>query len=126
MAADTIFVPDSLDDSACSMPWDEAGDYSDNVPTTTRALQAGVDEDNSLMDGRLSNQWRRIGEARRKFILQEDRRKGGTSFDLNPSCNINRYFQVAHRVSDGCLTSMMKLQALETQFFKTIATCTGA
>ncbi len=75
-----------------SMPWDE---IDDALPI--QALQHEKIDECSI-DGCLSNDWRRIGLARRKFLLEDDRRKGGTNFDLNISCTVDRYFQVAHRV----------------------------
>ena len=75
-----------------SMPWDEAKECP------TRALQEELDVFCSS-DGSVSDEWRRIGKARRKLLLDEDRRNGGTHFDLNKNCNVDRYFEVAHRVS---------------------------
>lgn len=45
-----------------------------------------------------SDKWRMYGQAHRRQILDEDRRKGGTKFNLNASCSVERYFQVAKRV----------------------------
>jgi hypothetical protein len=119
MMAET-FISEALRDCN-SMPWDEASEFP------TRALQVELDTSSidgnisgkwrrvdeaqapqklkqeeveiSSIDDSVSDQWRRIGEARRRLILEEDRLKGGTAFDLNKNCNVDRYFQVAHRVS---------------------------
>lgn len=45
-----------------------------------------------------SDEWRRFGEARRAELVAQDEAAGGTSFQLNKSCRIQRYFQLADRV----------------------------
>jgi len=44
--------------------------------------------------------WRVHGRAKRQALLDQDRKRGGTKFNLNSSCSVHRYFQVAHRVSE--------------------------
>ena len=51
------------------------------------------------MDGLASDQWRRYGEARRKELVAADEREGNTKFHLHKKCRIQRYFQLAERVS---------------------------
>jgi hypothetical protein len=46
-----------------------------------------------------SNAWRRFGESRRQELLVKDRMEGGTSFQINGLCAIQRYFLLAERVS---------------------------
>lgn len=65
----------------------------------SRALKEEQVDMSSIYGTSVSNEWRRIGEAWRKLLLDEDRRNGGTDFELNKSCIVDRYFQVAHRVS---------------------------
>ena len=45
-----------------------------------------------------SEQWRKLGQAKRRRMLEQDRRQGGLNFQLNVSCSIDRYYQVARRV----------------------------
>jgi hypothetical protein len=66
--------------SSSNMPWDE------------------VDQEDVQEEEEISVRWRLLGQARRRKLLDDDRRKGGTKFNLNTSCSIHRYFQVAHRV----------------------------
>jgi hypothetical protein len=40
--------------------------------------------------------WRRYGESRRQILVEQD--EANTSFYLNPSCPIARYFELAERV----------------------------
>jgi len=51
------------------------------------------------MDGLASDQWRRYGEARRKELVAADEKEGNTKFHLHKKCRIQRYFQLAERVS---------------------------
>ena len=83
-----------VSDDCNSMPWDEGIDEV----ASNASLAGSVYK--CLSDIRPSDTWRRIGQARRKFLLEEDKRKGGTSFDLNINCKVDRYFEVAHRVGD--------------------------
>jgi hypothetical protein len=63
-------------------------------------LPIGDDTDLAYREADVSAPWRRYGQTRRRELLEDDRRKGGTKFNLNTSCSIHRYFQVAQRVSD--------------------------
>jgi hypothetical protein len=47
----------------------------------------------------MKEEWRRYGVARRKQLVEKDEKDGGTSFDLHKKCPIQRYFQIADRVS---------------------------
>ncbi len=86
-----------MSDDCNSMPWDEGDDE-----TTSKTSLAG-NFYKCASDIRPSDTWRRIGLARRRFLLEDDKRKGGTTFDLNFDCKVDRYFEVAHRVCDGCV-----------------------
>jgi len=50
-----------------------------------------------VKDQNVSAEWRRYGLARRRELLENDRQNGGTSFNINQTCSVNRYFQVASR-----------------------------
>jgi hypothetical protein len=63
-------------------------------------LPIGDDADLAYREVNVSSQWRQYGQARRRELLEDDGRKGGTKFNLNTSCSIHRYFQVAQRVSN--------------------------
>jgi hypothetical protein len=76
-----------------NIPWDEA------IELPSRLDLDDVDASWSSIDGAPSDDWRKLGQIRRKQLLDEDRRKGRQSFDLNIHCQVDRYFQVAHRVS---------------------------
>jgi hypothetical protein len=54
-----------------------------------------------VKESNVSAEWRRYGLARRRELLENDRRHGGTNFNLNQSCSVHRYFQVAGRVSEN-------------------------
>jgi hypothetical protein len=43
-----------------------------------------------------SHDWRRYGELRRQLLVEQD--EANTSFYLNPSCPMTRYFELAERV----------------------------
>ena len=77
------------------MPWDEEDEEVHGKGT----LAGNVYKCST--DVRPSDTWRRIGLARRRFLLEDDKRKGGTTFDLNFNCKVDRYFEVANRVCDG-------------------------
>jgi hypothetical protein len=47
----------------------------------------------------MKEEWRRYGVSRRKQLVEKDEKDGGTSFDLHKKCPIQRYFQIADRVS---------------------------
>ena len=49
-----------------------------------------------------SDKWRMYGKARRRQILEDDRQRGGTKFNLNASCSVERYYEVASRVRFLC------------------------
>ena len=53
--------------------------------------------------------WRQYGKSRRRELLENDRRKGGSTFSLNSECSIQKYFAVADRVSfwKVCLNSSL-------------------
>lgn len=87
------FICQDLEDCN-SMPWDEVDDERRRKDL---AHEYEYFEQSSI-DGAPSDEWRRIGQARRKFLLEQDCQKGGTLFDLNTSCDVDRYFQVANRV----------------------------
>lgn len=53
----------------------------------------------------MNDEWRQHGEARRKALLDEDESKGGTSFHINPKCQVERYFEVSDRVSQDIALS---------------------
>ena len=91
MGASTI--PETFADDVDNMPWDEA------IERPIRSFLDDVDESWSSIDGAPSDDWRRLGQTRRKQLLDEDRRKGRLSFDLNVHCQVDKYFQVAQRVS---------------------------
>ena len=46
-----------------------------------------------------SNKWRLYGEKHRQELLREDREKGGSTFHINPSNKIDRYYRILCRVS---------------------------
>ena len=75
-----------LDDDCRSMPWDEASD-DQHFP-----------QQDKPMDEALSERWRRIGQARRQFLLDNDRRQGGTHFEIKKTHSIRNYFEIANRV----------------------------
>lgn len=76
------------DEDGNSMPWDEASDD----------LHFPLQEETKPIDEDLSDRWRRIGEARRKFLLENDRRNGGTKFEIKKTHSIRNYFEIANRV----------------------------
>ena len=45
-----------------------------------------------------SEEWRKHGEIRRKLLLKQDEMEGGTSFEINRKCCIQRYFKIGDRV----------------------------
>jgi hypothetical protein len=47
----------------------------------------------------MKEEWRRYGASRRKLLVEKDEKDGGTSFELHKKCPIQRYFQIADRVS---------------------------
>lgn len=47
---------------------------------------------------RVSEEWRRFGETRRKELVEHDELEGGTSFRINKRVRIHRYFRLAERV----------------------------
>jgi hypothetical protein len=77
-----------------NIPWDE------EIDLPACALQDDGDKSWSSIDGAPSDQWRRLGQVRRRYLLDEDRRKGRLTFDLNMAYDVDRYFQVADRVSN--------------------------
>lgn len=91
MTASTL--PETFADERNDMPWDEA------IEPPIYTVLDDIDESWSSIDGAPSDDWRRLGQARRKHLVEEDRRRGQLSFDLNIRCHVDRYFQVAHRVS---------------------------
>ena len=52
-----------------------------------------VDDETSGPD---ESRWRAYGLARRRKILEEDRKNGGRNFSLSFDCSVQRYFSVAH------------------------------
>jgi hypothetical protein len=66
--------------------------------TTVRREKKETTTDKSIMEAS-NDEWRRFGEARRKELVFLDVEQGGTSFQLNEKCRIQRYFQLADRVS---------------------------
>ena len=42
------------------------------------------------------SRWRVYGIARRRKILEDDKRNGGRDFSLSFDCSVQRYFSVAH------------------------------
>jgi hypothetical protein len=55
---------------------------------------------NGMLQGSVvaSEEWRKHGEVRRRDLLKKDEVEGGTSFDINRKCRIQRYFQIGDRV----------------------------
>ena len=76
------------------MPWDEGDEIVGKASLAGNVYKCATDV-------RPSDTWRRIGQARRRFLLEEDKRKGGTTFDLNLNYKVDRYFEVANRVCEG-------------------------
>eukprot|EP00934_Nitzschia_sp_Nitz4_P001329 Nitzschia sp. Nitz4//scaffold11_size288233//163710//165156//NITZ4_000782-RA/size288233-snap-gene-0.50-mRNA-1//-1//CDS//3329534098//1329//frame0 len=109
----------TFQESIIDMPWDEMDEPTmtsaavpvvpqqqqnvqnvQNVPASTVSEKEIREEVPAIMPLDLESvsvEWRRIGLARRKSLLEADRRKGGTHFDINPNCSVGRYFNVAHR-----------------------------
>jgi hypothetical protein len=54
-----------------------------------------------------NDEWRRFGQARRTELVEKDVAQGGTSFQLNENCRIQRYFQLSDRVSNLQFIALM-------------------
>ena len=46
-----------------------------------------------------SSKWRLYGEKHRQELLRDDRERGGSTFHINPSNKIDRYYRILCRVS---------------------------
>jgi len=51
---------------------------------------------NEVSSGPDEARWRAHGLARRRTILEDDKRNGGRNFSLSFDCSVQRYFSVAH------------------------------
>lgn len=77
---------------------DEVQEESIGIETIMQPKQENgvlvlVDENSSTPD---EARWRAHGLARRRKILDEDKRNGGREFSLSFDCSVQRYFSVAH------------------------------
>ena len=62
------------------------------------------------LSGPDESRWRAHGMARRRQILDDDKRKGGRDFSLSFDCSVQRYFSVAHWYVCSRYTTLFDLE----------------
>lgn len=93
-----------------------------NAKLNSENLENLYDDSFTFMDGKvtencvLSNVWRKYGERRRKDLLDNDKKEGGTTFNLSKRCSIKRYFELSERVMDQFNTSFENDKDIENTF----------
>ena len=90
---DELFV-DCKNSKSQTLPSEETtGIETIMQPQQDKGVLVLVDDVSSGPD---EARWRIHGEARRRKILDDDRRNGGRNFSLSFDCSAQRYYSVAH------------------------------